>query len=180
MYKLSGFILKLWGWKLIGHFPPDVPKYIIAIGPHTSNWDFPLGMLIRSATRADVKFVAKDSLFKFPYGFFFRWLNGYPVNRSKSQHFVENVVKLYHDNEKFAIVMSPEGTRKKVEKLKSGFYYIARKAGIPIILSKFDWEHKLVSFSELIYTTENMDEDMKLIMQYFKGVKGKNPEQGLM
>ncbi len=180
MYKLSKFILKLWGWKTEGHFPPDIPKYIIAIAPHTSNWDFPLGMLVRSATKADVKFVAKHTLFKFPYGFIFRWLKGYPVNRSKSLHFVDNVVKLFDEHEKFAVVISPEGTRTKVEKFKTGFYFIARKAHIPIVLSKFDWEHKVVSFTDPIYTTDNFDKDMDIIMQYFKGVKGKNPEQGML
>lgn len=179
MYRFSRFILKLWGWKIEGHFPPDIPKFVLAIAPHTSNWDFPLGILVRSAVKADVKFIAKHSLFKFPYGFIFRWLNGYPVDRSKSQHFVDNVVKLFNEHEKFAIVISPEGTRKKVGSFKTGFYYIAKKAGVPVILAKFDWGNKVVAFTDPFDTTDDFDKDMAFILQYFKGVKGKNPDQGL-
>lgn len=180
MYRLSRFILKLFGWKIKGHFPPDVPKYVVIIGPHTSNWDFPLGILVRSATRADVKFIAKHTLFKPPFGFIFRWMNGYPVDRSKSHNFVQNVVNLFSEHEKFAIVIAPEGTRKKVEKLKSGFYFIAKGAKVPVVLCKFDWEAKEVSFADPYYTTDNTEKDMEFFLSYYRGVKGKNPELGFI
>ena len=180
MYLISRFILKLFGWKIKGNFPPDIPKYVVIFAPHTSNWDFPLGIIARSATRADVKFIAKDSLFKPPFGFIFRWLNGYPVDRSKRHNLVDTVVNLFDKYKQFAIVIAPEGTRQKVDKFKTGFYYIAKGAGVPIILCKFDYKNKVVAFADPFYTTDDFDKDMHHIMAYYKGVVGKNPELGFL
>lgn len=179
MHRISAWILKIFGWKILGQFPAACKKYVIAVAPHTSNWDFPLGLLVRSARKAKVVFIAKHTLFQFPYGFLFRWLGGYPVDRRKSNNFVESVVNIFNSKDEFAIVMAPEGTRKKVEKFKSGFYHIAKNAGIPIVLCKFDWGRKEVAFDEPFYTTDDEEKDFVKIYSYFKGVKGKNPELGM-
>lgn len=179
---LSKLILKILGWKIVGEYPHHLKKFILVVVPHTSNWDFPLGIMVRTVwdPKRAVKFIGKDSLFKRPHGFFFYWLGGYPVDRSKRNNFVQAVVDIFNSKEKFAIVLAPEGTRKRVEKLKTGFYFIAKGAQAPLILVKFDYEHKEVKFSEPFYTTENQEADFEFIDNHFRGVKGKIPEKGYL
>ncbi len=176
---ISKFILRIIGWKNIESFPlHTLDKYLVVVIPHTSNWDFPLGLLSRAAINVDIKYLGKDSLFRFPFGYLFRWLGGYPVVRSKSTNYVDTVVNLINSKEKFAVCISPEGTRKKVDKLKSGFYYMAHGAKVPLILCSFDWKKKEIKYSGPFYTSGDYEKDLPLIMQYFVGVEGKNPENG--
>ena len=175
---LSLKIFNLLGWKIEGFFPHHLDKVILVVLPHTSNWDFPLGILARNALGADIKFIGKKSLFRFPFGIIFRWLGGYPVDRSKSQNFVDAVAQLFIEKEKFIVSIAPEGTRSPVEKIKSGFYYIAKKANVPIQLVKFDYQHKIMGFSEPFLPDNTYEETLERIRTYFKGVKGKYPEKG--
>lgn len=175
--SISRFILKSLGWKIVGNFPdPNCPKNILAVVPHTSNWDFFLGILVRSAINSNTKFLAKHSLFRAPYGWIFRALGGYPVDRTKNNNLVESVKAIFDSKDEFSITIAPEGTRKKVSRLRTGFYHIARAANIPIILCRFDWGNKVVSFSEPFFPTGDQDADMEFIKNHFKGVIGKNPE----
>jgi 1-acyl-sn-glycerol-3-phosphate acyltransferase len=178
MQAISKFILKTIGWRLEVPPKPWPDKYVMIVIPHTSNWDFPLGLLVRSAIGEDVRYVGKDSLFKPPFGTIFRWLGGIPVDRSKRNNFVDAVVYTIRTNESMKICIAPEGTRKRVDKLKTGFYYIARGAEVPIILCKFDYGHNLVGFSPPFYPTGDMEADFAHIYAYFDGVKGKNAEFG--
>lgn len=179
MRILSQIILKLWGWKIEGADEiRDIPKKIIAVIPHTSNWDFLLGLLVRHAAEVKTYYLGKDSLFRFPYGVLFRWLGGYPVDRSQHKNQVDAIVSLFEQHERFAVTIAPEGTRKKVDRLKTGFYFIAIKAGIPIILTRFDAGKKLVSFSPPFWPTGNIEDDMKVVEDHFLGVQGINPELG--
>jgi len=173
--KLSGFILSMFGFKIVGEVPVHLNKYVIAVVPHTSNWDFPLGLLVRAYMRQDIKFIGKHTLFKPPFGWIFRWLGGYPVDRSKSSNYVDGVVDVIQKEEKFALCLAPEGTRKKVDRLKTGFYFIAKKAGIPLILVRFDFGTKTISISDPYYTTDDMEKDFEFIYEYFKGAVGLNP-----
>ncbi|MFN7117891.1 MAG: lysophospholipid acyltransferase family protein [Saprospiraceae bacterium] len=175
---ISKWILRVWGFKIEGRYPSEIPKMVLIEFPHTSNWDFPLGLLVRSALKLDIKYVGKASLFRFPFGGLFRWLGGYPVDRSKSTNFVDAVVDIFNEKEQFAIILTPEGTRTKVDKLKTGFYYIALGAKVPILMVKFDWSKKIVGFSEPFYPTGEYDADIIKILDYYKGVKGYNPELG--
>jgi 1-acyl-sn-glycerol-3-phosphate acyltransferase len=178
--RFSSFILRLWGWKIRGNYPNHLPKVMVIVIPHTSNWDFPLGILVRSAVKADIKFLAKDSLFRFPFGGLFRSLGGYPVNRSKSTNYVETMVNIFKQEPKFHAVIAPEGTRSKVEKLRTGFYYIALGAGAPIVMCRFDWSKREVEFREPFYPTGSMEADFKVIDDWFRGVKGKHPALGYL
>ncbi len=178
--KISAFILRIFGWKIKGRYPVELPKVMLIVMPHTSNWDFPLGILVRSAIRADIKFIAKDSLFRPPFGNIFRWMGGYPVNRSKSSHFVQTMVDIYNREPYFHTVIAPEGTRRKVDKLKTGFYYIAKGGHAALAMCKFDWENKEVVFSEPFYPSDDMEADFERINNYFRGVKGKKPENGYL
>lgn len=170
-------ILKIWGFKQTGNYPREIPKKLYIVYPHTSNWDFPLGILMKGAIPMDVQYVAKDSLFKWPYGWLFRALGGIPVDRKKRTNFVDMMVGLYQKYDKLSFAIAPEGTRKKVEKWKTGFYYIALQAKIPLILVKFDYKFKEVHFSNPFIPTGNFDDDMFFIAKHFEGTVGKNPEQ---
>jgi 1-acyl-sn-glycerol-3-phosphate acyltransferase len=170
--------MKLWGFKITGKIDAFPKKVMFTVIPHTSNWDFPLGIFTRSILGLHLKFIAKDSLFKPPHGFIFRWLGGIPIDRSKSNNYVDAVVDTINQYDDLSIAIAPEGTRKKVDKLKSGFYWIAHKANIPLVLVKFDFGHKEVNFSEPFFTTGDYEKDLIYINNHFKGVKGKNPELG--
>ncbi len=176
---ISKFILRTLGWQITGRYPSEIKKSIVAVAPHTSNWDFPLGILVRSAIQERILFVGKKELFRWPFGAIFRWMGGYPVDRSKSSNFVQAVVDSIKKEDEMAICITPEGTRKRVDRFKTGFYHIARLADIPIILTKFDYESKAVHFEEPFYPTGDMEADLDYIWNYFKDVKGKRPEYGI-
>ena len=173
--KIAGWLLKLWGWKVEGKYPISYPKNIVVVVPHTSWVDFPLGILVRSYRKMPTRFLGKKSLFRPPFGALFKWLGGYPVDRTGSANMTEAVVKIFDAHKEFDIAIAPEGTRKKVERLRTGFYWIAKNAGASIILTKFDYEAKSVSFSPPFFTTDDPDADYKYISDYFKGTRGKVP-----
>lgn len=181
MRAISKFILRLMGWKSVGAFPNDLKKYVVIVAPHTSGWDFVIGLLFRKALHLEhAKYLGKHQLFKPPFGFFFRWLGGYPVDRTSSHNLVDQVVKIFNDHDEFALALSPEGTRKRVEKLKTGFYNIARKAGVPIIMVAFDYKHKRAIISPPFFVTNNEQADFEEILDFFRPIKGRYPENGLM
>jgi 1-acyl-sn-glycerol-3-phosphate acyltransferase len=169
----SKWILQQLGWRII-HPDPMPRQYIVAVVPHTSNWDFPLGLLVRSAMGEDIKFIGKSSLFRWPFGGLFRWLGGYPVDRSRRTNFTEAVAEIFQREPDFRIAIAPEGTRSKVDKLKTGFYYIAKEAGVPLILCAFDYGKKEVRFGEPFYPTDDAEADFAFIHDYWKGVRGRN------
>lgn len=173
---ISKMILKLFGWKVTGNYDRTINKKILVVAPHTSNWDFPLGLLARNVIRDRVQFVGKDSLFRPPIGGLMKALGGIPVDRSRSTNFVRAVVKEYETRDKMTIVMAPEGTRKKVNKFKTGYYYIAKAAQIPIIRVRFNYEKKEIHFGDPFYPTENSERDIKMIEDYFRGIKGYYPQ----
>ena len=170
-------MLRLWGFKIMGDVGNKLPKKVYAVVPHTSNWDFPLGILVRSASNMQVNFIAKDSLFKPPFGFIFRWLGGYPVDRSKSTNFVDTMVDFFLREKNFAIVLAPEGTRKKVDRLRTGFYHIARQAQVPIICVRFDFGRKEVVFRDPLWPSDEA-RDFEKMYAFYRGAQGKIPEYG--
>jgi len=173
-------IFKLTGWTVEGSFPKDLKKYIVSIAPHTSNWDFVIGVMARSILKIQrAKFLGKSQLFKAPYGWFFRWLGGYPVYRSSSHDLVQQVTDLFNNHEEFVLAIAPEGTRKKVTKLKTGFYYIAKNARVPIIPCGFDFQNRKVVVGQPFYSTDNLENDMKFLGEFYSDIKGKNPELGI-
>jgi 1-acyl-sn-glycerol-3-phosphate acyltransferase len=168
------------GWKSKGEFPYHIKKYVVIVAPHTSAWDFVIGVLFRRALRLEkAKYLGKMELFKPPFGFIFRGLGGYPVNRSQSSNLVDEVVKIFNAKEEFGIALSPEGTRQKVDKLKTGFYHIAKKANVPIVMVGLDFANKQVIFSEPFMPSENQQKDFDHILNFFRPINGKHPEKGL-
>ena len=176
MKTISQLILRLLGWSIHGaENVLSVPKVIVAVAPHTSNWDFPLGILVRSASGINTRFLGKKSLFKPPFGFLFYWLGGYPVDRTKHTNLVDATAAVINQKEEFRVTIAPEGTRSKVEGFKTGFYYIAKKAQVPIILTAFDFKTKEVRFGPPFYPSDNYVEDWTRIYDYFEGVEGLHP-----
>jgi 1-acyl-sn-glycerol-3-phosphate acyltransferase len=174
------FYLRLLGWTLEGSFPHQLPKSIVLVGPHTSNWDFVIGLAFRSKLKLEhAKYLGKSELFKRPFGFFFRRLGGMPVERSANHNMVDQVVQLFNMHDSFVLVMSPEGTRKKVERLRTGFYHIAKKAAVPIVMVGLDFEKKKAVVSTPFFTTGNEAADFLHIHQFYSSIKGKNPGQGM-
>jgi 1-acyl-sn-glycerol-3-phosphate acyltransferase len=169
----------LLGWKIVGNFPPELKKYVIAVGPHTSNWDFVLGVAARSILRLQhAKFLGKSQLFRPPFGWFFRAIGGYPVERTKSHDMVDQVSAIIKSHDTFILAVAPEGTRKKVDRLRTGFYYIAKAAGIPVIPVGFDFGRKQVLIGNPLWPTA-IEKDMATLVAFFASVQGKNPEFGL-
>ncbi len=176
---LSKFILKLLGFKITGEYP-ELPKQKVVIAvPHTSYWDFPIGILVRSAMKINVKYVGKASLFKPPLGYIMRYLGGIPVDRSKSNNFVDAVVNAYKERPDLTVLFAPEGTRRKVEKLKTGFYYVAKQAGIPILPVVWDIANKDIRWLPMFYPGENPESDLVEIIKLFDGVEGYIPANSI-
>ncbi len=165
-------IMKIIGWKIEGGLPENEKKIVIIVVPHTSNWDFLLGMVIRGAMGFKANFLGKDSLFKGPFGFFFRSLGGIPVDRNARQNMVEQVVEEAKKRKSFILAIAPEGTRGKVKKWRTGFYYIALNAGIPIIMCKLDYGFRVARFLEPFYPTGNEEKDLEFIKGQFINIKG--------
>jgi 1-acyl-sn-glycerol-3-phosphate acyltransferase len=177
---LCKLILTLLGWKTSVAFPHHVKRYVIIVAPHTSGWDFIVGVLFRKMLGLEkAKFLGKMELFKPPFGFVFRWLGGYPVDRSKSKNMVDEVVKIFDAHEEFGLALSPEGTRARVEKLKTGFYNIAKKANVPIVMVGLDFEHKELLIAEPFMPGDNQEADFEHILKFFRPIKGKYPEKSL-
>ena len=175
---ISKFIFKtIFGWKLVNDFPRGIKKYVIIAAPHTSWQDFPIGILARNTSGIKINFIGKDSLFKGPFGFVFRSLGGTPVNRSESNNLVDAIIKVFNSKEEFRLALSPEGTRKKVEKWKTGFYYIAKGAKVPIVMATLDYKNKQVKISEPYYTTDDKEKDFEYFQSFFKPEMAKKATQ---
>jgi len=178
MRWLAKFIYhKVLGWKATGFSDfESVKKAVIIAVPHTSWHDFYIGVLLRSVIRIETNYVGKKGLFRLPFGWFFRWLGGAPVERKNNENQVEAIARLFEEKEVFRMTMAPEGTRKKVEEWRTGFYYIAKAAKVPIVMFTLDFENKENRFSEPFYPTDNKEADFKFMHKFYEGVKGKVPE----
>ncbi len=163
------------GWKLnVAVEHPD--KFVIALAPHTSNWDFILGQLYMRSQGMKINFLMKKEWFFWPLGSLFSRMGGIPVNRSKHTSMTDAMAHEAEARNSFKICITPEGTRSPNTEWKKGFYYIALKAKIPILLYGLDYERKLIQCTKSFIPTGNIDSEMKEIKTYFKDFKGKNPE----
>lgn len=177
MRWLAKFIyFKLLGWKVVGNtnFSKDtVKKAVIIAVPHTSWHDFYIGILLRKVTGVKTNFVAKKELFRWPFGYYFKAVGGKPLDRTSGQNKVEAIAKLFESEDEFRLTLAPEGTRKKVEEWRTGFYYIAKAANVPIIMFTLDFKNKQNKISEPFYLTNNVEADFKVMKSFYKGVEGK-------
>ena len=175
-HYLAKSMMRLAGWRVEGALP-DLPKFVLVGAPHTSNWDFVLFLGVIFSLRANVRFMGKAELFRFPIGWFFRYCGGVPVDRKKSTGLVEQMVKVSNESEKFILTIAPEGTRHHVQGWKRGFYHIAKSAGIPMVMAIVDGRHKTVRIGQVFHPTEDMEADIKSIQEIFAGIVGIHPRR---
>ena len=175
MQKLGHFILKLFHWKIIGALPKD-KKYIVIVAPHTSNWDFPIGLFARFSVGIKIHFLAKKQLFFFPLGILLKILGGTAVDRSKTNKTVDQVVAMFQSRDEFRLAITPEGTRGPVTRWKEGFYHIARQAGLPIVMIGFDYSLKHVVIQQPFMPSGDIEKDLPQMLDFFRTIKGRYPK----
>ncbi|MEL7425595.1 MAG: 1-acyl-sn-glycerol-3-phosphate acyltransferase [Bacteroidota bacterium] len=172
---LAGIYMRMIGMEIIYPYPlPD--KCVIAVVPHTSNWDFPIGLCVRPLLNERIHFVGKDSLFRWPIGGLMKKLGGVPVDRSQRNNFVQAVADIFKKRDHFRLTLAPEGTRSKVDELKSGFYYIAKEAGVPVVCCAFDWGKGEVRFDKPYMPTDDKEADFEYFYDFFEGSVGYQPK----
>jgi 1-acyl-sn-glycerol-3-phosphate acyltransferase len=173
MQKLAKIIyFKILGWKLNGEFPSHLNKFVAIVVPHTSWWDFVLGLLVRKVWDEEINYIGKKSLFDSPFGWFFKWTGGAAIDRSKTNDTVKATAQIFNERKKFRLALSPEGTRKKVERWKTGFYFIAKTANVPIVLVAFDYGKKEIKISEPKFPTDDQIADFEKYHAFYDGVEG--------
>jgi 1-acyl-sn-glycerol-3-phosphate acyltransferase len=166
-------LLRLAGWRLSGEFP-DVAKLVVIAAPHSSNWDAIIGMLFKVGLRLQVRFIGKREAFVWPLGPVLRALGGIPIDRSAAHGVVEAIEREFATHERFWFALAPEGTRKKVQKWKSGFWHIARAAGVPILPVYFHYPGKTLGIGPLLHATADLEADMARIREFYRPWQGKN------
>lgn len=171
LFSLS---LRILGWRVVGQLP-KFPKFVIVGAPHTSNWDFIIFLALAFILKGDLRYMGKKELFYWPYGGFFRWCGGVPVDRSKPQGLVEQTVQAIQEAEHFQLVITPEGTRKKVGEWKRGFYHIAKQAGLPVATGYVDINTKTCGIGPTFVLTDDMEFDIAAIKAFFKDKVGIKP-----
>jgi 1-acyl-sn-glycerol-3-phosphate acyltransferase len=172
MYKFIFY--KLLGWKIQNSFKKEkIRKSFIIVVPHTSWHDFYIGVFVRKLLNTQINFVGKKELFVWPLGYYFRWMGGAPLNRSKNQNKVESIAAIFESRDEFRLALAPEGTRKKVDSWRTGFYYIAQAANVPIIPVSFNYKVKVVTIGDAFYPTGDIEKDTVVLQKFFDGVEGK-------
>lgn len=154
---------------------PDAPKLVAIVAPHTSNWDFPIGLVAKWALRLKASWLGKHTLFRPPFGWIMRRLGGIAVNRQAAHNVVDQMVDVFHSRERLVLVIAPEGTRKKVKEWKTGFLHIARGAGVPILLIAFDWRRRVIRLGPTLEARDDADVQMREIRAMYADVTGRHP-----
>ena len=172
---LGRTVLQIAGWRMIGQLPTH-KKLIMAVAPHTSNWDFFVGLFALFGIGARLHWIGKHTIFRWPVRGLLLRLGGIPVNRTLAQSTVEQTVDRFRQEKALIVVMTPEGTRRKVDKLKTGFLRIAAGARIPILLVGFDYAKKEICLGELFHPSNDLAADEKMVRDYFRQFTGKYPE----
>jgi 1-acyl-sn-glycerol-3-phosphate acyltransferase len=170
--------LKLTGWKVEGALPPEASKSVFIAAPHTSNWDLPYTLMVCFALNLNVYWMGKSSIFKWPFGPVMRWLGGIAVDREKSSNLVEaSAQAISVADGPLQLIVPPEGTRSKATYWKTGFYYIALAAKVPIVMAYMDYAQKRSGLGPLFYPSGDIDKDMIAIKAFYADFKGKNQAQ---
>lgn len=187
LYYVARFLFFLSGWKVKGQLPPEVKKCVMIAAPHTSNWDlfyartafFIMGVPIRYT-------IKKEMMSVFPLNYILKWLGAIPVERDKSKaqkagqgSMVHAMAKLFKDRDELVIMVTPEATRKFVKKWKTGFYQVALRAQVPIVLGYLDYANKYAGIGPVVYPSGNLQEDMEEILTFYNSIRGKFPENGV-
>jgi 1-acyl-sn-glycerol-3-phosphate acyltransferase len=173
---IGNFYLRLVGWKLSGQPPAGVKKWIILAAPHTSNWDLPLMLAMSFIYGIRVHWMGKHTLFMFPFGGLMRFLGGISIDRRSKQNTVQQMTEAFRKADSLILCIPAEGTRKRTEYWKSGFYHIARSADVPIVLGFLDYKRKIGGLADPLAATGDVKADMDKIRAFYAGMEGKYPK----
>lgn len=174
----SVVFLRATGWTLHGQLPTEHPKCVLIAAPHTSNWDLPYTLMVAFALRLNIHWMGKAALFRWPFGPLMRWLGGIAVDRRQSNNLVAASAQAIRDADgPLQLVVPPEGTRSKTRHWKSGFYWIAHQAGVPIVLAYMDYPHKRSGLGPVFVPTGDAEADMAQIKAWYAPLRGKNWRQ---
>ncbi len=171
---LSHLALRLSGWRIAGDMP-NLSKFVIIVAPHTSNWDFFIGVMVMFALELRGTFLGKHTIFRGPLGSLMRWLGGVPVNRSASHDMVAQTIGYFESRPHMVLALSPEGTRKKLPAWRTGFYHVARGARVPIVPVSFDFPKRLVQIYPAFTATDDQTADLAAIRAYFDASMARHP-----
>ena len=174
--KIARFGINISGWSIKGKVP-DEERIVIIAAPHTSNWDFILAMLAIFGLNIKLRWLGKHSIFKPGFKSFFKWLGGIPVYRDNPSTLIDSVVKIVKKEKSIVIAMTPEGTRKKVKRWKTGFLRIAKQTHSKILLISIDAPTKSIEIGKIFNPTGNSDEDLAFIQKYYSSFRGINPNK---
>ena len=172
--RLAVWVLRLRGWRLVGR-APDLPKYVVVFGPHTCNWDFLLGMLAARGYGIRASWLGKDSIFRWPVAGLLRRLGGMPVHRDHHEGIVGQVVAAFASVDSMVLGLTPEGTRSLAPHWKSGFYRMARAAGVPIVVAAVDGPSRRITLGPTIFPTGDVRQDMDRVRALYAGTRGIHP-----
>lgn len=175
---LGHLVLKCMGWRIEGQLPA-IDKFVIIGAHHTSNWDFVLFIAFKFVLRLNARWFGKHSIFRRPWGGLMRGLGGIPIERHRQLNTVEQAIQAFNQSREFILVLSPEGTRKKVERWKTGFYHIARGAGVPILLGALDYANRRIVLGPLFHPGEDEAADMRAILTFYRDFVPKKPQNAL-
>jgi 1-acyl-sn-glycerol-3-phosphate acyltransferase len=164
--------LAVLGWRIDGELP-DRAKFVVIAAPHTSNWDFVVGIAARFALGIDVSWLGKHTLFRGPWSAILRRWGGIPIDRRASHDTVTQIVDLFRARAAFVLAIAPEGTRKRVAEWRTGFWYIGNGAGVPIVPVAFDWEKRRIVIRPPFFTSGEVSEDVREIRKGYEGLKGR-------
>jgi len=173
---IGRILLVVYRWRIKGELH-NSSKFIVVLAPHTSYWEFFIGKAVMLAMGFRASFLVGDTYAWWPFGAFLRWLGGIPVNRRAHHNVVSQVVGAFNEAESLMLVLTPEGTRKKVSHWKSGFWHIAKQAGVPIQLASFDYDKRFTEFGPVIKQSDSYESDLEKIQNHYKSFKAKNPDK---
>jgi 1-acyl-sn-glycerol-3-phosphate acyltransferase len=174
---ISVAVLKLNGWTVEGQLPPEARKSVFIATPHTSNWDLPYTLMVAFALRLNIYWMGKASIFRFPFGALMRWLGGIAVDREKSNNLVAaSAQAILQADGPLQLVVPPEGTRGKTRHWKTGFYFIAQQAQVPIVLAYMDYERKVSGIGPIFQPTGDVEADLAAIKRFYAPIKGRRAD----
>jgi len=178
--RIANMLLRLIRWRVVG-IMPQVPKSVVIVAPHTSNWDLPVGLISGFASGVlrhwPYGFMTKHTVFRWPVAGLLRAIGALPIDRSQPHDIVPQMADELRGRERFLLVITPEGTRRRTEYWKSGFYHIAAAARVPIIPISFDYARRECRIGEPVYPSGNLDHDLASIRQFYLGTTAKRPEK---
>ncbi len=176
MKAFAKLLLRILGWKIVGDFPSEIKKSITIFAPHTSTWDAIIGKIYLVAIGLKYNVMVKQELFNFPFGFFMKMLRAIPINRSKGSNITFQVANVIENKKEVHIILFPEGTRERVEKWKKGFYLMAKRAQVPIVIGYLDYGKKEIGMKGVITNTENIKPVMSEMNAFYRDITAKFPE----